>query len=157
MVELAFALAVALLVCGVIGSVLPLIPGAALSLAGIYGYWWATGEPGPIFLVAAALLGLAALALDYLGGAISATAGGASLKTSVVAGLVGLALLVVTGPLGALAGVVIAVVALEFERSGDLRRSVRTAIYTTLGMLVSTAMQVVLTVVLLVGFLLVVP
>lgn len=158
MVEIELAIAVALLACGVIGSVVPLVPGALLSLAGVYYYWWTSGfsTPGLLFLVAATLLGLLTLALDYLSGAISATASGASLKTAVVAGLVGLSLLLLTGPLGALAGVVIAVFAMEFDRSGDLERSLRTAIYTTVGMLVSTVMQIVLTGVLFVGFLLVV-
>lgn len=158
MVGTALVIALALLACGMLASFVPLVPGALLSLAGIYYYWWASGfaEPGTLFLVAATLLGIATLALDYLSSAISATAGGASLRTAAIAGVVGLSLLLLTGPVGALIGVVIAVFALEFERSGDLERSLRTAVYTTIGMLASTAMQVVLTGALLVGFLIVV-
>ncbi|ADJ13539.1 DUF456 domain-containing protein [Halalkalicoccus jeotgali] len=157
MVELAFAVAVALLVCGVVGSLVPLVPGALLSLAGIYGYWWASGfsEPGTLFVVGATLLALVTLGFDLLSSVISAGAGGASLRTAAVAGIVGFVLLFLAGPVGTIAGVVLATFVMEFERSGDLEGSVRTAIYTTLGMLASTAMQVVLTGVLLVGFVLV--
>lgn len=155
MVETAFALAVALLVGGVIGSIVPLVPGAALSLVGIYGYWWASGyaEPGSIFLVAATVLGLFTLGLDYLAGALSARASGASWRTTAIAAVVGFALLVTTGPVGMLLGVAGAVFALEFDRSGDLEASVRVACYTTLGTLASEAIQVLLTSALLVGFL----
>lgn len=158
MVELALAVAVALLVCGVIGSVVPLVPGALLSLAGVYGYWWASGfsEPGPFFLAAATVLGLSALVLDYLAGAISARAGGAGWRTTAVTAVVGLALLVTTGPIGMLVGVAGAVFVMEFERSGDLEASARNALYTALGTLASEAIQVLLTGALLVGFLLVV-
>lgn len=158
MVEIALAVALALLVAGVVGSFAPLVPGALLSLVGIYYYWWTSGfaEPGVLFLVGATLLGALTLAFDFLSSVISSTASGASLKTAAVAGVVGFVLLFVTGPVGMLAGVVIVTFALEFERSGDLERSGRTAIYTTVGMLASTAMQVLLTVALLVGFLVVV-
>lgn len=157
MVETAFALAVALLVGGVIGSVVPLVPGAALSLAGIYGYWWASGyvEPGVIFLVAATLLGLFTLGLDYLAGAVSAKASGASWRTTAIAAVVGLVLLVPMGPVGMLLGVAGTVFGLEFDRSGDLEASVRVAFYTTVGTLASEAIQVLLTGALLVGFFLV--
>lgn len=157
MVETALLVAVALLVGGVIGSVVPLVPGAALSLAGIYGYWWASGytEPGLPFLAAATVLGVSALALDYLAGAISAKAGGASWRTTAVAAIVGLALLVTTGPIGMLLGVAGAVFALEFDRSGEIGESLQTTLYTTFGTLASEAIQLLLTGALLVGFLLV--
>lgn len=158
MVELALVVAVALLGGGVLASFVPLAPGALLSLAGIYYYWWATGyaEPGTAFLVAATFVALATLALDFLASALSTRAGGASWKTTGIAAVVGLALLVLTGPVGAVAGVVLAVFALEFERSGEFERSLRTAWYTLLGILLSKGLQVLLTGALLVGFLLVV-
>lgn len=158
MVEVALLLAVALLVCGVLASFVPLAPGALLSLAGIYGYWWATGysEPGTVFLVVATFVGLATFTLDYLASALSTRAGGASWKTTAIAAVVGLALLPFTGPAGAVVGVALAVFALEFESTGDLEASLRTAWYTLLGILLSKGLQVLLTGALLVGFLLVV-
>ena len=156
MVEIAFAVAVALLVGGVVASFVPLAPGALLSLAGIYVYWWASGysEPGIVFLVVTTLVGLFALALDYLASALSTRASGASWKTTAIAAVVGVGLLFLTGPIGAVIGVLLAVFVLEFERSGDLKRSLRIAGYTVLGMLLSKGLQVVLTAGLLVAFLL---
>lgn len=150
-----FVLAVALLVAGVVGSFVPLVPGVALSLAGIYVYWWGTGyvEPGLLFVAVATVVGAVTLALDYLSSVISASASGASLRTAVVAGVVGLALLLVTGPVGMLIGVVVATFALEYGRSRDVERSLRTGIYTAVGMLASSAMQALITGALLVGFL----
>lgn len=158
MIEAVFVVAVALLVGGVLASFVPLVPGALLSIAGIYYYWYhsAFSEPGALFVAGATLVALMTLALDFLSSAISAAVGGASTRTAAIAGIIGFALLFVTGPIGMLVGVVLAVFALEIDRSGDLERSVRTAIYTTLGMLTSTSMQTVLTAALLVGFLIVV-
>ena len=155
MVEILLVVSVALLVAGVVGSFVPLVPGAALSLAGIYLHWWATGyaEPGLSFVALATAVGVVALALDYLSSVISASASGASLRTAVVAGVVGLVLLLLTGPIGMLIGVVVATFAMEYVRSGDVERSLRTGIYTAVGTLASSAMQALLTGGLLIGFL----
>ena len=156
MVEIAFAVAVALLVGGVLASFVPLAPGALLSMLGIYVYWWATGysEPGAVFLIAATLIGLSALALDYLASALSTRASGASWKTTAIAAVVGVGLLFLTGPVGAVIGVIVATFALEFERSGELERSLRIAGYILIGLLLSKGLQVLLTVGLLIAFLL---
>lgn len=156
MVGVAFAVAVGLLVAGVLASFVPLAPGALLSLAGIYLYWWASGytEPGTVFLVGATLLGLFALTLDYLASALSTRVSGASWKTTAIAAAVGVSLLFLTGPIGAVVGVVLAVFALEFERSGEFEKSIRIAGYTLVGLLLSKGLQVILTTGLLVGFLL---
>ncbi len=82
--DLFFLAAVVLLVGGVVGSVVPLVPGAGLSLAGIYLYWWSSGyaTPGPWVLAGFTLVGLAAVVTDQIGGALAAGAGGASTATS---------------------------------------------------------------------------
>lgn len=149
-----FVVAVALLLAGVVGSVVPLVPGGLLSLAGVGSYWYATGEPGPVAMVVLVTLALVTVLLDWLGGAISARVGGASLRTTVVAAVVAVALLFVLGPLGALLGIAGTVFALEYYRHRDVRRGVRTAAFATVGMLASTAMQVVLTLTILLAFLL---
>lgn len=156
MVEIAFIVALALLVGGVLASFIPLAPGALLSLLGIYFYWWASGysEPGTFFLVGATFVGFSALALDYLASALSTRASGASWKTTAIAAVVGVSLLFLTGPVGAVIGVLVAVFALEFERSGELEKSLRIAGYTVLGILLSKGLQVILTAGLLVAFLL---
>lgn len=147
-------LALALLVLGVVGSVVPLLPGPLLSLTGVLSYWWATDytDPGLLALAVLLALGVLALLLDYLGSAMAAQVGGASLATSIAAGAVGIVLLFVLGPLGMLVGVVGTVFLLELRRHGELETGVRTALFTAVGTLASAAVQVVLTAAMLVTF-----
>lgn len=158
MVDLVTLAAVALLVVGVVGSVTPAVPGALLSLAGVYLYWWHTGfaDPGALALAGFTLAGLLAVALDYLAGVVAARAGGASTATAAVAGVAGFLLFFVAGPFGVLLGVAGTVFALEYRRHADARRGVRTAVYTTVGMLGSAVVQVLVTASMLAAFVLVV-
>ena len=143
--DLLVAVAFALLVLGVFGSVLPLLPSGALSLAGVLVYWWQTGQPGPLLL--AALVGIAVLAVlvDWLAGFVGARASGVDTRTSVLAGLVGFVLLFPGGPLGLLLGVAGTVFAFEYRENQDVEASARQAAYATVGVVASAAMQVVLT------------
>ena len=148
MVELILVLvAFALLVAGVVGSVTPQLPGAPFSIAGVLVYWWTSGftDPGTLFLVALLVVGLVTWAVDWFGGAFAARVGGASTKTAILAGLVGLVLFFFTGPLGILAGVALTVFALEYYRQEDARASAKAAAVTTAGMLGSAVVQAVLT------------
>ncbi|MFT4958637.1 MAG: hypothetical protein ACI9EZ_001969 [Halobacteriales archaeon] len=155
MVDLVVLVAVGLAVLGVVGSATPLVPGAVLSLAGIFLYWWHTGygEPSTVTLIALTLLGLATMAVDYLAGLLSAKASGASLMTGVIAGLVGIALLFVAGPVGVVVGVAGTVFAVEYYRSGNREESFRRAVRTTVAMAGSTAIQILFTATLLVALL----
>jgi hypothetical protein len=158
MVEPLGWVALGLLVVGVVGALLPLLPGALASLAGVLLYWYSTGytEPGPVVLVALVLVGLVTLAVDYFGGAMSARVGGASTVTTAVAAAVGVVLLFVAGPAGLLVGVAGTVFAVEFARNRDARQSGRAAAYAAVGVLASTVAQLLLTLSMLVAMLLVV-
>lgn len=149
-----FVVAVALLAAGVVASVVPLVPGGLLALVGVGWYWHATGEPGPLAVAVLVALCLVTVLLDWLGGAISARVGGASLGTTAVAAVAAVVSLFLLGPLGALAGIAGTVFVLEYRRHGDVERGARTAVFATVGMLASTAMQVVLTLTILLAFLL---
>lgn len=158
MVDAITALSVLLLVAAVVGAVVPLVPSGLLSLSGIYLYWWHSGfaEPGLVGLVAFTLLGLTVLATELFAGATSARLGGASWATSGFAAVVGVVLMFLTGPLGLLLGLFGTVFLVEYLRDGDLERSGRSAAYATVGVLASTAVQVLLTAAILLGFLLLV-
>lgn len=149
-----FLVALLLLVAAVVASVVPLVPGGLLSVVGVGYYWHATGDLGTLAGIALLILGLLTLVFDWLGGAISARVGGASMRTTAVAAVAAVLLLFVLGPLGALLGIAGTVFVLEFRRHGDVERGLRTAGVTTVGMLASTAMQALLTVIVLGGFLL---
>src|SRR6056297_2340229 len=147
--DLLVAAAFALLVLGVAGSVLPLLPSGALSLAGVLVYWWQTGEPGPLLLFVLASLAVTAIAVDWLAGFVGARASGVDTRTAIVAGLVGFVLLFPAGPLGLLVGVAGTVFAFEYRENEDVEASARRAAYATVGVVASAGMQVVLTVVVL--------
>ncbi len=145
-VDLFVIAAFVLLIGGVVGSVTPLVPGGILSLAGVVVYWWGSGFAEPTVFVLSGLLfvALIAVATDWLAGAVSAKAGGASTRTTVIATAVGLVGLV-WGPLGFLLGTAGTVFVLELADGGEFEESARAAGVTLLGMLTSSVLQVLLT------------
>jgi uncharacterized protein YqgC (DUF456 family) len=146
--------AVALLVAGVVGCVVPIVPGAPLSLAGVYLYWWGSGfaEPGVALLVTLTLLGLLATVADLGAEVVSARVGGASMTTSIIAGAVGIVLFALLTPIGALVGVVVTVFLLEYRRHRDASQGAKAAGAVVIGILGSAVVQVVLTASMLVAF-----
>jgi hypothetical protein len=146
-VDLVTVLAFVLLVAGVVGSVLPGLPSALFSLAGVVLYWWGTGytDPGTLVFASLVLVGLLTAAADWFAGAVAARFGGASTRTAAIAGLVGLVLLVFLGPLGILLGSAGTVFALEYLRHRDASASALAAGAYVVGFLASAAVQAVLT------------
>jgi len=153
-VDIVAIAAVCLLALGVVGSLVPALPGPLLSLAGVYLYWLGSGftEPGAVLLAALTLLGLLAITADFGAEVVSARVGGASLTTSLVAGAVGIVLFVFVTPVGALLGVVAVVFALEYRRHRDAARGAKAAGAVVLGVLGSAVVQVLLTASMLVAF-----
>ena len=154
MVDAVTVLAVALLVGGVAGTVLPLVPGGLLSLSGVYLYWWHSGfaEPGAALLAVLTLLGVLTMVAEFFGGSIAARAGGASWVTTTIATVVAIVLMIVTGPLGLLVGLFGTVFAGEFLRGEAVDSSARSAAYATAGLFASTAIQALLTTTILLAF-----
>lgn len=137
--------AFALLVAGVVGSLVPAVPGAPLSIGGVGLFWWTTGEPGTFLLVVLVAVGVLALLVDWFGGAAAARASGTSTRVSAVAGLVGLAGMFVLGPLGIVLGVAGTVFAVTYYQEQDTGMSLRRAVYATAGVLASAVVQALLT------------
>ncbi len=152
------AITFGLLIAGVVGSIVPVIPGALLSLVGILFHWWATGyaTPGTVLLLVFVGIALVAMLVDLFGGAFAASQGGASTRTVVAAIAVSLVLAVFTGPIGILVGVPATVFAVEWYRTEDSGQAQRAALVTTLGILASALVQALLTTTLLLGFALVI-
>lgn len=155
MVEVIAVIAIALLVAGILGTLIPLVPGGLLSLSGVYLYWWQSSytEPGTVALIVLTVLGVLTLLTEFFGSAIAAKAGGASWKTTAIAAVVAITLMLLTGPIGLLIGLFGTVFLLEFARNGDVGTSSRSAFYATVGILASTAVQVLLTTSIFLGFL----
>jgi hypothetical protein len=157
MVEPLGWVALGLLALAVVGAVVPLLPGALLSFGGVVLYWSSTGytEPSTPVVVVLSLVALGTAAVDYFGGAIAARAGGASLLSTALASVVGVALLFVTGPVGLVLGITVTVFVVEFARNRDAKESARTTLYAAAGVLASTVVQVLATLSLLVAMLVV--
>jgi hypothetical protein len=137
---------VALLAGGVVGSLVPLVPGGLLSLGGVVLYWWQSGYTDPHVIVVAALVLVCLLVLlvDLFAGALAAKAGGASNRTTVAAGLAGFVLFFVAGPVGVLAGIAGTVFVVEYAATGEATHSARAATATTVGVLGSAVVQAML-------------
>lgn len=156
MVDLITAAAVLLLVAGVVGSVVPLVPAGPLSAAGVLVYHFLAPPSAPAigvgWVVVFVLVGVAAFAVEHLGGALASKAGGAETATMVVAGVASLALFFVLGPLGIVVGTGLAVLGAELYAGKEPVAAARAAGYTLAGMLASSVAQLALTLSILVGF-----
>lgn len=145
--DLVVIAAFALLGLGVIGTLVPLVPGGLLSFVGVVAYWYSTGfqEPGTLLFILLTTTALIALAVDYLGGAIGAKTAGASTRTVFLASIVGIVGLLVGGPVGLLIGVVGTTYALEAIERGHGEKTARIAVAAGIGVLASAAVQLILT------------
>lgn len=143
-----------LLVLGIVGSVVPGLPAGAFSLAGLYvEYLFGVKELGMLTLAGFTLLGLFTVVVDYFGGALVAHSQGASTKTTLLAGAVGLVLLVFTGPIGAILGVGAVVLGMELRDGKPFPEASRAAGWSLVGMLGSGLVVFLLTTSMLVAYL----
>lgn len=152
------ALAFLLLLVGVVGCLLPRLPGVTASLAGVYLYWWTTGFSEPTALVVGVLTlvgGLAALS-SVVADAVSARISDASPTTLLIAGAVGTALLVLTGPIGMILGTALTAFLLEYRRRRTVSAGARAALAVVASSVGSRLFRFALAVVILVTMVVVV-
>jgi uncharacterized protein YqgC (DUF456 family) len=144
-----------MLIVGVVGSIVPMMPGALISLLGVAVYGFVLNDPSTLFIVFASLTGTVALVFDWLAGSIAASYGGASKKTSIAAGIAGfLGFFLLGGPFGLVVAVGTAVSLREYLIHSDEQDSMKAALYASIGVLGSAVVQAVLTASILLGFLL---
>jgi uncharacterized protein YqgC (DUF456 family) len=153
-VDLWLVLALLLMAIGLVGTVVPALPGIALVLAGAVLYAAATGFTvvgvGDVLLFAA--LTALALGLDLLAHMLGARAFGATCW-GVVGAVLGVVVgLLVGGPLGLLVGPLLGAVALEALSGQPLRRALRSGVGAVVGYLLGTAAQAALAIVIIVRF-----
>jgi uncharacterized protein YqgC (DUF456 family) len=148
-------LVLTLLAAGIIGSIVPMAPGALFSLAGVLVYFFGSDDPSILFTFFGVLTSVFALSVDWFAGSVAAKYGGASTKTSLAAGIGGfIGFLITAGnPLGLAAGVALTVLAREYMIHGDEKESLRAAFYGTVGVLGSAVVQAFLTASILIAFL----
>jgi len=143
MTVLLWIAAVALIVIGVAGTILPALPGVTLVFAGILLAAWIDDFARiPIWLVA--ILGvLTAIAwvIDYFAAAAGAKKAGAS-KLAILGAMIGTVAGVFTGLWGLLFMPLVGAAVGEFVAQRDLRRAGTVGVATWLGLLVGTAVKV---------------
>jgi uncharacterized protein YqgC (DUF456 family) len=138
-----YALVALLFIVGLVGSVMPALPGVVLILAGAVVHAVATGfDPiGPGRLAILALLMAVAYALDYAAGALGVKRFGGSgwaMTGAVVGALVGLFF----GLPGLLLGPLVGSLAAEYAYTRQLSTSARAAFGTVVGLLVGAVARI---------------
>jgi uncharacterized protein YqgC (DUF456 family) len=138
-----YVLVALLLVAGLIGSVVPALPGTVLILAGAAVHAMATDfDPiGPGRLAILALLTVIAYGLDYVAGALGVKRFGGSrwaIAGAVVGALVGLFFSLP----GLLLGPLLGALAAEYVYTRQLSSSARAALGTVVGLLVGAVAKV---------------
>jgi uncharacterized protein len=134
-----FAVALLLMLFGLVGAVLPLLPGLPLVLAGVYIYALTTGlgaGVGLAHLVAYTLIAGATIILSSLANLLGVRAAGGS-RAGVLGAIVGLLIgLFLGGPIGLIIGPFVGAVAFELLAGQAGRRAVRSGLGAAAGLLV---------------------
>lgn len=134
-----WALAVALIVIGVIGTFLPVLPGAALVFGGMLLAAWIDGfqRVGWITLVILGVLTALVFMVDIVSGFLGAKRVGAS-KLAIVGAAIGTVVGLFFGIIGVLVAPFIGAVIGEVIARGQLAPAARAGVATWVGMLVGT-------------------
>jgi uncharacterized protein YqgC (DUF456 family) len=144
MTILLYALGTALVIIGLIGIVLPALPGHALILAGLIVAAWAEGftRVGIWTLVAIGLIAAASYLVDFAAAAIGAKRLGASSRAMIGAGLGTVAGLFFGLPgiiFGPFAGAVLGELTIDHR---DIRRAGKAGVAAWIGFAIGTAIKV---------------
>jgi uncharacterized protein YqgC (DUF456 family) len=134
-----WALAIALIVIGVVGTFLPVLPGAALVFGGMLLAAWIDGfqRVGWITLVILGLLTALVFVVDIVSGFLGAKRVGAS-KLAIVGAAIGTVVGLFFGIVGILIAPFIGAVLGEVIARGQLAPAARVGVATWIGMLVGT-------------------
>jgi uncharacterized protein len=125
-----------LMLAGLVGAIVPLLPGAPLIFAGGLVYAIATdfAPVGAGRLAILAAVGVLAWALEHVAGVVGARSAGGG-RAAVIGATVGLFVGVLVAPIGLLLGPIIGAIAGELLAGREPRASVRTGIGAALGVL----------------------
>jgi len=145
MTTLWWIVAVAMIVIGVAGTVLPALPGAVFVLGGIALAAWIDGfsEISGWTVGVVAVLALLVLAADYVAAMLGAKKAGAS-RLAVAGAAIGTVAGVFTGFVGLLFMPLLGAAIGEFIADRDLLRAGKVGVATWVGLLLGTAVKVAL-------------
>lgn len=130
------------IVVGLIGLLLPALPGMPLLVGGSVLIAWADGftRVGYLSLIVIALLGLVGSAVDYLASVLGARRGGAS-RWGLLGAIGGLVVGLPFGIPGLVLGPAVGAVALEYARDQEFRRAARAGAGVFVGFVIGTIVK----------------
>jgi uncharacterized protein YqgC (DUF456 family) len=140
-----WAVAVGLVGAGIVGIVLPALPGTILIFAGLLVGAWADDfmRVGPLMLVVIAIIGIATYGVDFVATALGAKHLGAS-KRAMAGAALGTILGLFLGLPGIIIGPFLGAVAGELTVHRDWKRVGKAGLAAWLGFVVGTAVKVAL-------------
>lgn len=143
MTALLWSLAVALVAIGLVGVVLPALPGTVLVFAGLLLAAWADGftRVGTVPLIAIGLIGAASYGVDFVAAALGAERFGAS-KRAMVGAALGTLFGLFLGLPGIIVGPFIGAVVGELTLNTDWKRAGRAGLAAWIGFAVGIAVKV---------------
>jgi len=138
-----FVLAVVLVIVGLVGTVLPALPGAMLIVAGLVVAAWADGfaRVGVWTLVVIGAIGAASYLVDFAAAAVGAKKFGASPRAMLGAGLGTLAGLFL-GPVGIIFGPFVGAIIGELTVHRDIAKVGKAGLAAWIGFLLGMAVKV---------------
>lgn len=124
-----------LMLVGLIGSVVPVIPDLALIWGAALGYGLTVGwgEYGPWFFALISMMGLAGVVAEVVVSGFGARKGGASVWAIFSGTVLGTLGLFSSGPFGAVIGLLGGIFVVEYLRKRDIERAVKAVLGTGLG------------------------
>lgn len=138
-------LAIILTTVGMIGAIVPALPGPPLSLAGLaIIYWFIPGSISTPLLITMIILTVVAAVLDYLAPILLTRVGGGS-KQAVLCTTLGLMVGLFFMPMGLILGPLIGAFVGEYSNSQRLGKALWVAFLSFLSFLFTTVIKVILT------------
>jgi uncharacterized protein YqgC (DUF456 family) len=137
-----YALGLMFVLIGLVGLVLPILPGAPLIFVGIVLVAWAEGfeKIGAWGIGVSAVLTLLVVAVDYAAGVVGAKGFGAS-YWGLFGAVAGTAVGLFFGLPGLILGPIVGAVVLEYAKEPDFKRAGKVGVGTLLGFVLGTAVK----------------
>jgi uncharacterized protein len=144
-----------LFLLGVVGTILPGLPGTGLIFIGIIMYAAASGFSTitPVALLLFAVVTVLAVAANYIGSLYGTKAAGGkgwAIGGTIVGGLIGT---MTVGPLGLVAGAFLGALAGAMYEGQDSAAATKTAVYSIIGIIGGTLVQLVIGISMIAAFL----
>jgi uncharacterized protein YqgC (DUF456 family) len=142
--QILYIISAALIIIGLLGVFLPILPGIPLAYAGMVLAAWAGGfkEISVLVLILLGLLTLASVAIDFLASALGAKRAGASKLAVVGAALGSLIGMIFFNLPGLILGPFVGVMVVETAQGRSMREAGKIGFATWIGMAVGVALKV---------------